>query len=121
MKSKIFEIRDGSFYIPVLATATNMENCDYLVEAYHWKYANYKQYSPLVIVTQINSNPLKSAYSPDEWTSKTMQIAHEYIEENFNDLKSGAVIDIQYILGETNTKRKSVIGNLAELANVEII
>jgi len=33
--------------------------------------------------------------------------AHEYIEKCFDELESGAVVDVEYILGETNKMKQS--------------
>lgn len=115
MKSKIFEIRDRATYIPVLATATNIDACDLVIECCHLKLANYGKYSPLIILTKINSNPLQSAYSPDEWGDRTMSTAHAYIEEHYNELPSGTVIDVQYILGETKNPVRSEVFNASGL------
>jgi hypothetical protein len=48
-------------------------------------------------------------YDPYSWAggARTMPTAHDYITKNFDTLKSGAVIDVEFITGETNTPRPS--------------
>lgn len=36
-----------------------------------------------------------------------MQVAHDFITKNYDTLQSGEVIDVEFILGETTTKKKS--------------
>ena len=37
----------------------------------------------------------------------TLRVAHDYVNKNFNDLSSGQVIDVQFILGETAQAKPS--------------
>ncbi len=36
-----------------------------------------------------------------------MQVAHLYVDEHFDDLKDGDVIDVEYILNETDKPKIS--------------
>jgi hypothetical protein len=36
-----------------------------------------------------------------------MQTAHEYIVSHFNELETGAVIDVQHLLGESDEPKRS--------------
>jgi hypothetical protein len=38
---------------------------------------------------------------------RTLTTAHKYIEENFDALETGSVIDVEFILGETKTIKRS--------------
>ena len=51
-----------------------------------------------VVVTRLSD--LKSEYDKNCWEFRTMGNAHKYIEENFDQLRGGEVIDIEFILGE---------------------
>jgi hypothetical protein len=44
---------------------------------------------------------------PREWGDRTYQIAHQYIVENWSVLESGAVVDVEHILGETDEPKVS--------------
>ena len=39
-------------------------------------------------------------YAPQNWGDRTLQTAHEYITEHFQQLTAGAVVDVRAILGE---------------------
>jgi len=38
-------------------------------------------------------------YDPIAWPNRTMETAHEYVRSNFDALESGAVVDVEHILG----------------------
>ena len=48
---------------------------------------------------------------PFKWDtcSRTIHEAHCYIYKHFNELSSGDVIDVEYILGESNIKKRSEV------------
>ena len=41
---------------------------------------------------------------PHSWMGRTLTAAHEYIVKNWNQMKDGDVIDVEFILGETKVK-----------------
>ena len=110
MKSKIFEIRDIATFIPVLAVkldynCTNQEN--WLLSRAGYGNAATRNY---VILTNLNTG--ESAYDPYKWGkyARTMPEAHKYILDHFDSLDYGAVIDIEYVLGEVSTPKISERG-----------
>ncbi len=42
-----------------------------------------------------------STRDPHDWDDRTLLQAHKHIEEKWDKLEDGAVIDVQFILGET--------------------
>lgn len=51
---------------------------------------------------------MQAEYDSFNWSNaRTMHVAHEYLKEHFDDLESGAVIDVEFILGETETPKRS--------------
>lgn len=42
-----------------------------------------------------------------EWNSRTMQVAHDYVWNNFDSLCDGDVVDVEFILGITKTAKVS--------------
>jgi len=48
-----------------------------------------------------------ASYDSHAWGGRTFPVAHNYIIENFDALNSGDVIDVEFILGETTTKKLS--------------
>jgi hypothetical protein len=44
------------------------------------------------------------AYDPYEWTGRqgrTLKTAHHWIENHWEELQDGSVVDVEFILGET--------------------
>lgn len=106
MITKLFEVRDRMTFIPVMAAAMSSERTE---DAYLLGRAGYRNYEgpTAVIVTRLID--CESANGSHEWSSnaRTMQISHQFIEVNFYDLESGAVIDVEFILGETDKPKTS--------------
>jgi hypothetical protein len=102
--TKAFEIRDRATFIPVLATkllGTNEGN------RYLLRRAGFGQDYPLIAVTHLER--FQSEYDPYKWNefSRTIFEAHKYIQEHFDDLNDGDVVDVEYILGEVKEPKKS--------------
>lgn len=103
METKVFEIRDSATFIPVLATKMASDNEQ---ESYLIKHVGYSSSHVCILVTYLAEN--KSYYDPFQWsTARTMPIAHQYIINNFDELATGSVIDVQFILGETDEPKLS--------------
>ena len=107
MITKVFEIRDRATFISVLASAVS--SYDSKIEAYHMHRNGFAvPGASQVFVTRLNDG--QTQYDPYGWPSglgRTMYEAHEYIQEHFNELPSGAVIDVEYILSETKEPKES--------------
>jgi len=104
MENKILEVRDSCTFIPVLAILMKPEND---IESYYLNRSGYSPNQNLVIVIRLDDN--KCANSPYDWgnMSRTMPIAHNYIEKHWNELKTGDVVCVEYILGERKTPKIS--------------
>jgi hypothetical protein len=102
MISKVFELRDRMTFIPILVTLlkTHDENARYLLRR-----SGYGHDDDFVMVTRLGGGT--SHYANYYWNDRTFQTAHKYIQENWDSLKNGDVIDVEYILGETQTKKIS--------------
>lgn len=103
MKSKFFEVRDVGTCIPIVAVKTLGDNFQ---EQLFYDKGGWSQ--DTVIILQMNEY-LSCSYDSFNWDSRTMKVAHQYIEENFDNLQNFDVIDVQYILGETAQKKVSEI------------
>ncbi len=44
---------------------------------------------------------------PFDWGDRTMQTAHRHVESHWQNLRSGDVVDVEHILGETDTPKAS--------------
>lgn len=98
MESKLFEIRDRMTFIAVLATAVSGAD-GYLARRVGFNSERF------IFLTRLDS--AKSQYNSYDWGDRTMAKAHEYIEQNWDTLNSEDVIDVEFILGETETKKVS--------------
>lgn len=109
MKNLALEIRDDHTFIPACAVlmipevglAEKTEAQRYLLRR-----VGYPMGRPQVILFRLSGNG--AAYSdPYQWDNRTMQVAHQFILDNFGSLRDGAVIDVQFIVGETREAKQS--------------
>lgn len=91
---KLFEVRDESTLIPIMAVQTT--RCPL------FRRAGYDQ--PEVILTNLNNQ--RSSHDPYSW-SRTLCEAHKFIRNVWETLEDGQVIDVQFILGETKKPKQS--------------
>ncbi|MGH3430359.1 MAG: hypothetical protein ACRDQZ_22795 [Mycobacteriales bacterium] len=97
MDAKLFEIRDSLTMIPALAVRISA------ADGYLARHAGYQ--TPCVLLTRLLGG--KACYDVYEWCDRTMSSAHRFIEENWDNLMSGAVVDVEHILGETAQPKRS--------------
>jgi hypothetical protein len=109
IETKLFEILDRATFIPVIATRIQveidrdtLENTD---EVYLLRRAGYGGH-PCVLLTRLVGGS-KAVIDPDDWGDRTMTTAHNYIEENWGTIKTGDVVDVEFILGETQSAKLS--------------
>jgi hypothetical protein len=106
METKTFQIRDRATFIPCLAikmTAQGNMRDRYLLG--RSGYEDRDGGRPPIFLIHLNSNT--GHYSPFDWGNRKMTEAHRFIEAHFNDLPTGEVIDVEFILGETKKKKVS--------------
>ena len=100
MQQKLLEIRDTGTFIPVLVTKITGGD-GYLARRAGFMGEHY-------LVTKLNT--LETGYNIfNSWNgaSRTMPVAHRHIENNWDTLKTGDVIDVEFLLGETEVPKKS--------------
>lgn len=112
MDVKILEIRDVATTIFVMATALFYRDES---ERYALRHAGFGReqivgpvtgVEPYVIVTKLHD--ADSRYDAFRWDNRrTMTTAHRYIIEHWTDLKSGDVVDVEFILGESKSPKVS--------------
>jgi hypothetical protein len=112
METKLFELRDRGTFIPLLcikpgAEALHKTGCDdspctcgaAFIAKMAWRYG-YKD-NPAIIVVHMG-NPDRGAHSdPYAWSDRTFQTAHQWIKRHWDEIQSGHVVDVEFILGET--------------------
>lgn len=101
VETKFFQVRDEGTHIPVLATRITVEVASDR-EMYR---AGWRTGDIVIFVMQLNNRECQ--YDPTEWSNgpRTMPIAHRHILENWRLLNNHDVIDVEFILGETATKK----------------
>jgi hypothetical protein len=92
MQTKLLEIRDKGTFIPALAIQVDGG------DGYLLRRAGFGSH-PLVILVHLEG--MKCAYDPYDWGNRTMNEAHNYIQNSWESLKDGDVVDVQFVIGET--------------------
>lgn len=102
MITKVIEIRDRATCIPAVAIRMQAANegQGYLLRRCGFPPDGHG----LVMMKLENQRATSDMY---EWGGRTMQVAHRYIEEHFDALHDGDVIDVEFILGEVATAKMS--------------
>lgn len=114
LKHRLIEIRDAGTCITAIAIKTD----PVFDESYNF-FARGGWSPNTVILIKCNGECVAN-YDPFEWRSsgnRTMFEAHRYIQDHFEELGYASVIDVQYILGETNTPKSSEIWRENETNN----
>lgn len=109
METKTFEVRDSMTFIPVLAVRLDpaCESDRYLLGRAGFGTTPEAQGEYVVLVALEKD---EATYDPHKWLAngtRTLHIAHHHIVECWCDLPSGAVIDVEYIVGERATVKVS--------------
>lgn len=101
---KAIEIRDSMTFIPALAIkmAPATEGQRYLLRR-----AGYSLARPSIMLMRMRSG--RAEYNPYGWPDnpRTMRAAHLWIKKHFDELEDGAVVDVEFILGETKKPKRS--------------
>lgn len=103
MKVKLFEVRDRGTFLPIFAISTEPSNEG---QRYLLRRVGFNTGDSVTIIARLNgeNNSSADAY---HWNDRTMRTAHLYIDKHFHELKDGDVIDVEFILGETETPKIS--------------
>lgn len=105
MNSKLFELRDRATFVPVMVTKVEYRN---EAERYLLRRSGFELPSDMVIMAGLDGGLDKATCDPYDWAgNRTRMVAHDYIAKNFDKLESGSVIDVEYILGETEQPKVS--------------
>lgn len=105
---KTFEIRDTATFIPVMCIRGNVQEIEqpdlYLFRRSGWGADQVFTY----MFCLGGYGPCN--YNWSCWDGETRQIAHRHIEMNWDQLRSGDVIDVQFILGNSAEPKESERG-----------
>lgn len=103
MEIRLFEIRDRATFIPAMAIRLGGKETPREIKllasaGFGAEAASHEDY---ILLLHLDGGTGQFTSDRYEWNSRTMQIAHEYLYEHWDDLQSGEVVDVQHILGET--------------------
>ena len=112
MEIKIIEIRDRGTYIPVMAIKMQSDNP---AERYHLRRLGYGVDDVLIMVVRIDVKN-KATYAHYDYNDRTMSNAHRFIEKHYDELESGDVVDVEYILGEVDSPKMSQNTDMVDYA-----
>src|SRR5690348_9121417 len=102
MKTKTFEIRDRGTFMPMIAVKLTSDDCEadrYLLRRSGLNHQD--SYQILFFDLNKGYGYLDKYNWPGSPMVRTLFVAHEYIEKHFDELETGSVIDVEFILGET--------------------
>lgn len=105
---KIFEVRDKGTCLPVVAIRLTADDPQEAKLAQRCGYGDAEVQPEYVLVAPLAGGaPLHyDVYARLEPT-RTLRTAHDYIIRHFAELRPGAVVDVQWILGEIPAPRES--------------
>lgn len=95
MMIKMFEILDRNTFIPAIAIKMTSSQPK---ERWLLMKGGFTNDIPLICLFPIHKTQVHWNYH--NWNDRTFTVAHNFITQNFDELKSGAVIDVEFILGE---------------------
>lgn len=123
MKVKLLELRDEGTFIPLLCVDMNYDReCPggiseeetraaldaANVQGYYLRRCGYPcDGRPNIAITHLDASGGKCLNDPYSWGGRTYPVAHHYIIENWEKLRDGDVVDVEFILGEKPTPKVS--------------
>src|SRR6266542_5222131 len=117
MITKVLEIRDRNTFIPVLAVDMNPVFKDRHTldisnaQRYLLRRAGYAcDGKPIILLTRLEGG--RSTYDPFDWGDLSWKVAHNYIRKHWSNLADGDVIDVEFILNESDAPKVSERGAL---------
>lgn len=103
MTPKMLEVRDSGTFVPVLAVRLDpaCEADRYLLGRAGYGTTADEQGRYVLLCRIAGEHNHGAEYDPIEWRNRTLRTAHQFIIDNWDELPSGSVVDVEYILGET--------------------
>src|ERR1019366_1387750 len=101
MITTVLEIRDDGTFISALAIQMKADN----EVAGGYIYAREGHPIDGRSITLMRLSDKRAHNDPYEWSDRTHQTAHLYIEAMFDKLKDGDVVDVEFILGERDAPK----------------
>lgn len=104
METKILEVRDRMTFIAVLTIKVTPAND---AQRYYLRRSGWADSFDDVLLMRLDAQDGKVTADPFEQSGRTMHEAHQYIRREFDNLKDGDVVDVEFILGEQPAPKAS--------------
>jgi hypothetical protein len=103
---KAVEIRGTATFIPAIAIKVVPANEG---QRYLLRRSGYGFDPPQIILAEIAAGIGLAFCDPYDWPddTRTMRVAHEWLREHFDEIEDGAVVDVEFILGERPEPKRS--------------
>jgi len=107
MNVKVLEIRDRATMIPALAIRQSypVDRCSVHLLSHVGFGRVFEDQCGYVFLMRLVDHETQS--DPNCWTGRTMHTAHRHICDHWDDLEDGSVIDVEYLLGESDMPKTS--------------
>jgi hypothetical protein len=110
MEVKILEVRDAATFMPVMCInlKPSCENERYLLSRSGYG-PDPEGQGEYVLMTPLAGGSGRASCDPYDWPggATTLPHAHTYIIKHWDELRSGDVVDVEYITGQTEAKKLS--------------
>ena len=111
MEIKLFEIRDVG--TTIAAMAVKLGGKEFPRERALLAHAGFGSHSldheNYVLLGNMDDGDFRLTYDEYAQGNRTMETAHRFIKEQWDELESGALIDVQFILKETVAPKETVL------------
>jgi hypothetical protein len=107
IESKVLEVRDVATRIDALAI--RMKGCN-PIQHYYFRCCGYPEDGSSIMLMKLYDG--KATNDPYEWPAitgdqRTMPVAHNWIIHHFDELKDGDVVDVAFLLQDTEKPKVS--------------
>lgn len=103
VETKLFELRDRATFIPAIATLMESENPK---ERYLLGRAGYGTERRFILLTAIEGGR-QAEYDSYSWCYEPWRTVHNWLEEHWDEVQTGAVLDGEFLRGETSEPKRS--------------
>lgn len=104
MTAKTIEIRDRATFIPAIVIRLDPSNeADRYLLARSGYGRTPETQREYVLLAGLAGGLEKVCCDPHDWLdgTRTRSVAHQWVIEHFDEIESGAVVDVEFILGES--------------------
>jgi hypothetical protein len=109
MEIKLIEIRDRATFIPAVAIKLYARTEE---ELWLLRRAGYLEsqvlsdaIQPYILLTRLDGG--RCEYDPYNWDNRSWRWTHLHLLEKWDEIESGDVVDVEFILGETRQPKVS--------------